>query len=153
MAELDQQSSLQYWKNYPDGMIFRVIGLMESVENWTLDDHPEVESILTELGEALETITQFELKNQEDYIRLGNHLHMSRILRLMQAIDTTHPGSASRLLMHAEQNTLSDSDPEGLFLRRNIVFERLRLLGRVFSIERLDLIKTAMQAQEEDDDD
>ena len=132
MPDISHKASLEYWNNYPDDMIFRVIAFMESVENWTHDGNPAFEGALKRLGDALEDITQFELKNQESYIDLGNSVHMSRILRIMQAIDTTHPGSASRLLMHAEQNTNDDDDACGLFLRRNIVFERLRLLARVF---------------------
>jgi intracellular multiplication protein IcmW len=151
MPNLTHKASLEYWHNFPDNMIFRVIAFMESVEKWTLDGNPELEQAIKKLSESLEGITKFELKKQEDYIDIGNSLHMSRILRIMQAIDTTHPGSASRLLMHAEQNTNSDSDPCGLFLRRNIVFERLRLLARVFGDDRLELIKKAMEREDEED--
>lgn len=151
MADLSLKSSHDFWKNYPDPMIYRVISFMESVENWTLDGNPELEASLKELGENLEGITKFELKNQEAYINMGNYLSMSRVLHLMQVIDTTHPGSASRLLMYAEDNTKNDDDPSGLFLRRNIVFERLRLLGRIFSNERLTIVQQALEGDEEDD--
>lgn len=151
MADLSLQKSHEFWKNYPDPMIYRVISFMESVENWTLDGNPDLEASITDLGNSLEGVTNFELKNQEAYINLGNYISMSRILHLMQAIDTTHPGSASRLLMHAEDNTKSDDDPEGLFLRRNIVFERLRLLGRIFSNERLQIVQQALEGEEDED--
>ena len=82
---------------------------------------------------------------------MGNFLHVGRTLRIMQAIDQSHPGSASRLLMFAEEATKSDQDPSGLFLKRNIVFERLRLLGRVFSHERLSLVQKALEKGEEDE--
>lgn len=150
MPDLSQQESLQFWKDYPDNMIFRVLCLMESKENWTYDGNPELETAIQKIGNALEGMTQFELKNQDDYVTLGNYVFMSRILRLMQAIDITHPGSASRLLMHAEETTKSDEDPCGLFLKRNIAFERLRLLARVFSQERLALIQKALERDEDE---
>jgi intracellular multiplication protein IcmW len=151
MPDLSQKASLEYWNEYPDPMIFRVIALMESMENWTYDGNPELEKAFVALGNSLEGATNFELKKQDEYLNFGNHIHVGRILRIMQAIDTTHPGSASRLLMHAEETTKNDEDPAGLFLRRNIVFERLRLLGRVFSTERLTTVQKALERDDEDE--
>ncbi|OGT30570.1 MAG: phosphoesterase [Gammaproteobacteria bacterium RIFCSPHIGHO2_12_FULL_35_23] len=149
MPDISQKASLDYWNSYPDSMIFRVIALMESMEKWVYDGDPTLEQALKQMGDSLEGIVKFELKKQAEYLNIGNHIHMGRILRIMQAVDTTHPGSASRLLMYAEENTKNDQDPSGLFLRRNIVFERLRLLARVFSQERLLLVQKAL---EKDDD-
>lgn len=148
MPDISQQASLAFWKEYPDPTLFRVLALMESMEDWVHDGNPVVEESLTQLGDALEGITKFELKEQDAYIQLGNHIHISRILRIMQSIDTTHPGSASSLLMYAENNTQNNSDPAGLFLKRNIAFERLRLLSRVFSPERLELVQHALEKEE-----
>jgi intracellular multiplication protein IcmW len=50
--------------------------------------------------------------------------------------------------MHAEKTTQSDTDAAGIFLRRNIVFERLRLLNRVFSDQRAQLILNALEDKE-----
>ena len=61
------------------------------------------------------------------------------------ALDMAYPGSASKVIMFAEDNTKSDSDIYGIFLRRNIVFERLRLLSRVFSEERIQLVTKALE--------
>lgn len=151
MVDLTQKGSLEYWKDYPDPMIFRVIAFMESMENWVYDGNPDLEKGLDKLGHALEDVVKFELKKQDEYVKVSNTIHMSRVLRLMQGIDTISPGSASRLLMFAEENTKNDHDPSGLFLRRNIVFERLRLLARVFSADRLALIQRALEKDEEND--
>lgn len=151
MVDITQKGSLAYWQDYPDPTLFRVLAFMESMENWVYDGNPELEQALDRLGLALDDILQFELKKQEEYLNIGNHIHTSRILRIMQAIDMTHPGSASRLLMYAEENSRDDNDPAGLFLRRNIIFERLRLLARVFSPERLTLIQRALEGDEEHD--
>lgn len=140
MPKLDLLGSHEFWKNYEDPMIYRVISFMETVEDFTLDGTPALEETLKALGDALDELSSFELGQEEEFVTLCSHIKTSRILRLLQAIDTIDPGSASKLLMYAEENNNPENTMAGLFLRRNIVFERLRLLARVFSPERFDLV-------------
>ena len=49
--------------------------------------------------------------------------------------------------MYAEENNTPDNILAGLFLRRNIVFERLRLLSRVFSPDRFQLVLQALEPE------
>jgi intracellular multiplication protein IcmW len=49
--------------------------------------------------------------------------------------------------MFAEENNTPDNLVAGLFLRRNIVFERLRLLSRVFAPQRVELILKALEQE------
>ncbi|EKD73639.1 MAG: IcmW protein, partial [uncultured bacterium] len=127
MPSLDLKSSHEFWKNYEDPMIYRVIAFMESVEDWTLDGNPDLEQVLLALSDHLEQISKFELSKEEQLVTLCAHIKTSRILRILQAIDTIDPGSASKVLMYAEENNTPENILAGLFLRRNIVFERLRL--------------------------
>ena len=145
MPNLDLKSSHEFWKNYDDPMIYRVISFMETAEGFTLDGDPALEKTMKELGDLLETLTSFELGKEDQFITLCSHLKTSRILRLLQCIDTIDPGSASKLLMYAEENNIPDNPMAGLFLKRNIVFERLRLLARVFSAERFDLVVKVLE--------
>jgi intracellular multiplication protein IcmW len=145
MPKLDLQAAHEYWKSYDDPMIYRVITFMETVETWTLDGNPELEKEINDFGEKLDQITKFELSKEEQFIILAAHIKTSRILRLLQAIDTLEPGSASRVLMYAEENNTPENIITGLFLRRNIIFERLRLLARVFSVERFELVLKALE--------
>lgn len=145
MPKLDLTSSHEFWKNYDDPMIYRVISFMETAENFTLDGTPALEQVINKLGESLEDLSNFELSKEDQFIALSSHLKTSRILRLLQAIDTIDPGSASKLLMYAEENNTPENAMAGLFLRRNIVFERLRLLSRVFSIERFNLVLKVLE--------
>lgn len=147
MPNLDLPSSHAFWKQYDDPSIYRVIAFMESVEGWTLDGNPELEATIQELGNQLDQVTRFELGKQELFITLCAHIKTSRILRLLQSIDTIDPGSASKVLMFAEENNTPDNLVTGLFLRRNIVFERLRLLSRVFSPRRVELVLKAMEQE------
>lgn len=151
MPDLSHEAAAQYWFEYLDPMIYRVIMFMESVEDWTLDGNPQLEEAITQLGKELDDIESIDLSTlaQEDkFIRLVGNIKSGRGLRLLQALDTVHPGSASKILVHAEENSLSNQDPSGFFLKRNIVFERLRLLGRVFSENRLRLVARALEGDE-----
>ena len=139
MPSLAAQDVHQFWKDFQDKAIYRVVTFMEGVESWTEDGSADLETALTRLGQLLDNIGYYALEQDENIIHIAAYLRMSRTLRLMQCVDSAHPGAASKLLMYAEQNSKSRDDPEGLFLRRNIVFERLRLLGRVFSEERLEI--------------
>ncbi|EKD70444.1 MAG: intracellular multiplication protein IcmW [uncultured bacterium] len=145
MPKLDLNASHEFWKNYDDPMIYRVIAFMETAEDWSLDGNPALEQTIEKLGEALEELTSFELGKEEQFVALCSHIKTSRILRLLQTIDTIDPGSASKILMYAEENNSPEHPLAMLFLRRNIVFERLRLLARVFSQERLDLILKVLE--------
>ena len=147
MPKLDLTSSREFWKNYDDSTIYRVIAFMETVENFTLDGTPALEQVIDILGEKLDELNSFELGKEDEFITLTSHLKTSRILRLLQAIDTIDPGSASKLLMYAEENNTPDNAMASLFLRRNIVFERLRLLSRVFSNERFNLIMKVLEEE------
>lgn len=151
MPDLSLPAVREFWAAYEDPMIYRVVTFMEGVENWTLDGDPEFEAALKKLGDELDDLQNVDLTtlgHEETFIRIAGNVKSSRSLRLLQAIDTVHPGSASRILIHAEETSQSPDDPAGLFLRRNIVFERLRLLGRVFSEERLNLVLRALEGED-----
>lgn len=147
MPKLDLTSAHEFWKNYDDPMIYRVISFMETAENFTLDGTPALEKTMASLGDALEELSKFELSKEDQFITLCSHLKTSRILRLLQTIDTIDPGSASKLLMYAEENNTPEHAMAVLFLRRNIVFERLRLLARVFSEERFNLVLKVLEQE------
>jgi intracellular multiplication protein IcmW len=151
MPDLSHEASSRYWYEYLDPMIYRVITFMESVEDWTLDGNPELEKEINRLGKELDDIEKIDLgtlEHEDTFIRLVGNIKSGRGLRLLQAIDSVHPGSASRILIHAEETTTESQDPAGFFLKRNIVFERLRLLARVFSEYRLKLIARALEGEE-----
>lgn len=151
MPDLSLEASSKYWFEYLDPMIYRVITFMESVEDWTLDGNPDFEEAMSQLGKELDDIEKIDLgllAEEDKFIRIVGNIKSGRGLRLLQAIDTVHPGSASRVLIHAEETSVSSYDSAGFFLKRNIVFERLRLLSRVFSQYRLKLVLKALEGDE-----
>lgn len=147
MPKLDLQAAHEFWKNYTDPSIYRVIAFMETVETWTYDGDTDLENAIDRLANHLDQITKFELSKEDQFINLCAHLKTSRILRILQAVDSIEPGSASKILMFAEENNTPENIVAGLFLRRNIVFERLRLLSRVFSAERFKILLTALEQE------
>jgi intracellular multiplication protein IcmW len=144
MPDLSLEATHEFWKAYHDPMIYRTLVFMESVENWPLDGNPALEEKLEKLGVVLDDIGNLELQEENKMIELAAYIKATRYLRFLYALDTAHPGAASKLLMHAETQSQSNDDYFGLLLRRNLVFERLRLLGRVFSPERLASVAKAL---------
>lgn len=147
MSTLDLKSSHEFWKNFDDSMIYRVIAFMETAEGWCLDGNPALEEKINKLSDELDKLSTFELGKEEQFVTLCAHIKTSRILRLLQTIDTIDPGSASKLLMYAEEHNTPDHIMANLFLRRNIVFERLRLLARVFSQERCEMVLKVLEQE------
>jgi len=154
MPDLHLDAVNAFWDSYDRRTLYRVIVALERVEHWVLDEIPEVEAALIRLGEAMDHAGNFELTEDGKFIHVLANTRASRALRLLQALDIAKPGSASQLLMYAEE---ASAEGEGktpdlqaqLFLRRNLVFERLQLLSRVFAPQRVSLILKALEQQDE----
>lgn len=145
--DLSLEGAHDYWSHYADPTIYRVVAFMESVENWTLDGDPDFEKAIASLSKTLSEASRYELGEEESLIKIACYLKMTRTLYLLQAIDSIQPGSASKLLMYAEEKAQTSSKEYNLFLRRNIVFERLRLLARVFSKDRFNFVMKALEKE------
>ncbi len=145
MPDLSEKAVHQFWQHYQDPTLYRVISYMEGVEDWTLDGKAPVEAALKQLGDTLEDVGNIDLKRGDDMVELVAHLRTGRGLRILMCLDQAYPGAASKIIMHAEKTTKTDDDMAGIFLRRNVVFERLRLLSRIFSDERIKLIVKALE--------
>jgi len=145
MPDLSPKAVHAFWREYQDPTIYKVISFMEGVEDWTADNDPQLEEALKKLGETMEDIGNIDLQQEDDIIKLVAHIKTGRGLRLLMGMDTAYPGAAAKVLMRAEETTKSDTDTAGIFLRRNIVFERLRLLSRVFAPDRFKVVLQAME--------
>jgi intracellular multiplication protein IcmW len=148
MPDMSLKATHKFWSEYSDPSVYRVLAFMEGVETWTLDGDPVLEEALKKLGEVLENIGAIDLKEEDRMMEVAAYIKATRNLFLLQTLDTAHPGAASKLLMYAERNSRSQDDVAGLFLRRNIVFERLRLLSRIFSEERFAMLSKILEEKE-----
>jgi intracellular multiplication protein IcmW len=149
MPDLHLDAVHAFWDSYDRRTLYRVIVALERVEHWTLDNIESVEAALLELGTVMDQTQDLSLDQEAAFVRVLASVRASRALRLLQALDAAKPGAASQLLMYAEGHTgaeASTPDPFAeLFLRRNLVFERLQLLSRVFAPQRVSLVLKALE--------
>lgn len=148
MVELSLKASHQYWMGFTgDPNVYQAIAALDSVEKWVFDNEPRVQELLKEFGDKLDTIdNKFDLKKKNLFLEVGCYLHTSTVLMAMQTMNLASPGSASNILSFAEKERLDGSNKVAeLFIRRNVAFERLRIIAKVFSPERLKLITSALK--------
>jgi intracellular multiplication protein IcmW len=139
-----------FWYNHQDKSLYKIISFMESVENWTYDDDQSIDSALEVFGTGLDDIGYVDLQEEKKIITVISSLKIGRALRILQCLDTAHPGAAAKLLSFAKKNSTAEGDIYDLFIKRNIVFERLRLLGRIFSKDRLTTVLQTIGDMEHD---
>lgn len=147
MSELSNKDVHKFWSEYYNPMIYKAISFMENVEDWTLDGDQELEQAITKLGTALDDAGYIDLEDEDKIIQILSYVKTGRMLRLLQCMDIAHHGAASKILMFAKNASQSANDVFGIFLRRNIVFERLCILGRVFAADRINDILQAIGDQ------
>lgn len=140
MPDLSNKEVHKFWHAYHEPEVYKTISFMENVENWSLDGNPKLEKALTKLGTTLDNIGYIDLQEEEKLIQIAAYIKMGRALRLLQCLDTAHPGAAAKILMFAKTTSESADDVYSIFLQRNVVFERLRLLGRIFANDRLTTV-------------
>ena len=94
-------------------------------------------------GKGGDIILEMDLPDLDQFVTILSSVKISRMFRILQAIDVCHPGSASKVIAHAEQNMMNH-DASRLFSRRNIIFERLRLMYRIAQPDRMKLLKSVL---------
>ena len=148
MPDLSPEGVKQFWIERHDHALYRIIASLEGVEDWTYDGNEEFEESIKQLANTLEKLQKFELYQEEKFVKVLSALKSGRALRILQFIDRLQPGAASKLLIYAEVASNNPEDLPGFFLKRNLVFERLQLLGRIFAPERFDLVNRALEKME-----
>jgi intracellular multiplication protein IcmW len=148
MPDLSLETSHFQWLASQDREAYNIVCMMEAIEEWTLDGDQDVEDALTNLGFALENIENINLKHKDELITICAYLKTARFLSLMLYLDSAYPGAAPKLISYAESKAHINDDA-ALFLKRNLIFERMRLILRVFSPKRLALLKAALENESE----
>jgi intracellular multiplication protein IcmW len=155
MPDLHNDAINAFWDSYDRRTLYRVIVSLEAVEHWAIDQEADIEPAYLELGHTIDMAGDFDVaKYEEKLVRVLASTHASRAMRILQALDLAKPGTASQLLMYAEEASEDKNNKVGdryakLFLRRNLVFERLQLLSRVFSPQRISLVLKALEYRNE----
>ena len=152
MPDMSLEAVHAFWHDYDKRTLYRIVTSMEGIESWAGDDDPQVEEALLRLGSCLDELSDFELTDEAVLVKVLANLRSGRALRLMQFLDVLKPGTASKLLIFAEEQTKDAAHKNryaDLFLKRNLAFERLQLLGRVFAPERINLVLKALESNHE----
>ncbi len=145
MPDFSHQAVHKFWNEYQDSSIYRVIAFMESVEDWTLDGNNELETALKKLGETFENINKLDLEETSAIIELIANISTGRGLSILMHLDMALPGTASKILQYAQEHPESSDHAAKFLMQRNVIFERLRLLYRIFSPKRLKLITDVLE--------
>ncbi len=140
MPDLSLSSVYSFWYEYDPKILYRVVCSMESTETWIIDS-PEMQEKISDLGDLLDNSLNLELVSPETIVTLLTSIKFSQALKIMQTLETKKSGYIAKLLGWAESEKGNASSPAKIFLKRNIIFERLQLCARIFSPERLSLLK------------
>ncbi len=152
MPNLSLDAARRFWADFHDPMIYRVLTFMEGVERWTLDGDSALETSIDRLGKVLDTLKADRLSDLDpimnSIITLTANLKATRFLLILQTIDSIRPGSAAKIINRAETDSENGQAAATLFLKRNLVFERLRLMGRIFEKKRFKLMESILEGEE-----
>lgn len=139
MPDLSHESALNFWKTFMGGSIVTIIEFIEQTEDWVNLSEADNEA-LEKLGELLDRISPDQPLSEQQFIDICAPLYLSQKLRIMQAMDTLSPGFASSMIKTAEKDAESDLVCQA-FIKRNLLFERMRLVSRIFHNDRLQLVQ------------
>ena len=144
LADISLRAAHEFWHGFQDAAVYRAIVLLETIERNYFDGDSVYEASMEQLGHALGSMRPGDdLKDREQMLQVLAYMRTSRYLRVLQALDEVTPGAASRVISAAEKSKRSNESAQR-FLQRNIIFERYRLLPRVLSAERLELVVDAL---------
>lgn len=146
MPNLRQSIIEEFWHR-KDPRMARILGWMESMEDWMLDDNEEVSNNIFALANTLEKVSGKDIiTNADDIIKLMAYMSSPRALRLMEWFDEHFPQGVSVALTQRAHDLKTDS--AALLLDRLNTLNRLSLLSKIFSPHRTRLIVSVLQEQE-----
>jgi intracellular multiplication protein IcmW len=140
MPDLSHESAIEFWNGFMSGSIAHIIAFIEHTENWVNSSDPTVVESLAKLGTYLDTATEESNLSEEELVKICAALHLSQKLRIMQISDSISPGLATKMIKAAEANA-ADDNMSKIFLQRNLIFERMRIISRLLSPNRIQLVQ------------
>lgn len=140
MPDLSHESSIEFWNGFMNGSISHIIKFIEHTESWVDKESPNVVESLSKLGSFFDTATESSTLSAEELVKICAGLHLSQKLRIMQLSDSVSPGLATKMIKAAEDNASKD-DLNKIFLQRNLIFERMRIISRLLSPHRIQLVQ------------
>lgn len=147
MPNLRQSVIEDFWQR-KDPRMARILGWMESMEDWMLDDNEDVASSIFALANTLEKVSGKEVvTNADDLLKAMAYMSSPRALRLMNWLEEHFPqGVTVSLTKHAREN--EDDETAALLLDRLNTLNRLSLLSKIFAPHRTKMIIDVLKDME-----
>lgn len=147
MPNLRQSMIESFWQK-KDRRMARILGWMESMEDWMLDDNENVANSIYALANTLERVSKKEIvNNAEELIRAMAYMSSPRALRLVEWFDEHFPQGVS-LELTQKALEMKDDERAALFLDRFNTLHALSLLSKIFAPSRTRMIVDLLQQQE-----
>lgn len=150
MPNLRQSVIEDFWQR-KDPRMARILGWMESMEDWMLDDNDEVASSIFALANTLEKVSGKDIvANSDDILKAMAYMSSPRALRLLSWFEDHFPqGVSVALTKKAEE---SETETSALLLDRLNTLNRLSLLSKIFSPHRTKMIVDILKDMESSPD-
>lgn len=128
-----RQSVLEdHWRK-KDPRLSRILGWMESMEDWMLDDDQEIMDAILTFSTVLERSSSARVtENADRLIEIMAYMSAPRAMRLMSWLEERFPDGVSRELLNNAIDMQGDPTAD-LLVDRLDTLERLSLLSRMFS--------------------
>ena len=128
-----RQSVLEdHWRK-KDPRLSRILGWMESMEDWMLDDDQEIMDSILSFSTVLEKTSSVRVvENADRLIEIMAYMSAPRAMRLMSWLEERFPDGVSRELLSNAIDMQGDPTAD-LLVDRLDTLERLSLLSRMFS--------------------
>lgn len=136
-----------FWQK-KDKRMHRILGWMESMEDWMLDDNEDVANSIYSLANTLERVSKKDvINNSEELIQAMAYMSSPRALRLLEWFDEHFPQGVS-LELTQKALAMKDDDAAALLLDRLNTLHRMSLLSKIFNSSRTKVIINLLQQQE-----
>lgn len=135
MPNLRQSVIEQFWQK-KDPRMARILGWMESMEDWMLDDDEDVAEKIYSLASSLERADKEDIiDNSEHLIKVMAYMSSPRSLRLLEWFDSQYADETSVVIIKSAEE-MGDDACGKILIDRLQTLQRLNLLSRIFSPSR-----------------
>lgn len=133
-----------------DPSLVDAIASMERVESWTKDRFENVQATLQQLADRVEYLDMDDIQGAQHnkLIILMGYISSGKAIKLLMWIEHNSPNFVAKTLAEAQMLSALDKLNEGaarLFVERFEVLERMHMLSRVFSDERLRMVQRVLK--------
>lgn len=136
-----------FWKKR-DERIARILGFMENVEDWMVDDQEAVIAALSGLAQRIDQSNGKALATHPDaLLNIMAYMSSSRAMRLLEWLDTRFHNELALQLVERATSRETDARAQ-LLLERLQTLRSLALLGRIFSPSRTRLVSELLRRGE-----